>query len=85
MWQMKSYDDVFEVIKALTVQKILKIRILSQRFFQNERFFSFSLKYFGSNCTPRKDTTIYIACGHSYSSKHFISKKIVCLLIDSKR
>ena len=30
MRQIKSYDDRFQAIRALTVQKILKIRILSQ-------------------------------------------------------
>ena len=39
----KSYDGMFQAIRALTVQKILKIRILSQKFVQNESFFSFSL------------------------------------------
>ena len=29
MGQIKSYDDIFQNIRALTVQKILKIRILS--------------------------------------------------------
>ena len=50
----KSYHDMFQAIRALTVQKILKIRILSQKFFKNESFFSFSLKGFDLNCTPRK-------------------------------
>ena len=80
MWQIKSYDDMFQAIKALTVRKILKIRIVSKKFLQNESFFSFSLKCFDLNCTPRKDTTIYNVWHHSYSSKHFILKKIVCLL-----
>ena len=31
MRQIKSYDDMFQAIRALTVQKILKIRILSQK------------------------------------------------------
>ena len=26
-WQIKSYDDMFQAIKAFTVQKVLKIRI----------------------------------------------------------
>ena len=30
MRQIKSYDDMFQAIRALTVHKILKIRILSQ-------------------------------------------------------
>ena len=30
MWWIKSYDDMFQAIRALTIQKILKIRILSQ-------------------------------------------------------
>ena len=68
--------------KGLTVQKILKIGILSQNFLQNERF---PLKCFDLNCNPRKDITIYIAYHHSYSSKNFISKEIVCLLLNSKR
>ena len=33
MRQIKSYDDMFQAIRALTVQKILKIRISSQKFF----------------------------------------------------
>ena len=57
----KSYDDMFQAIRALTVQKILNIRILSKKFLQNESFFSFSLKCFDLNCTPRKGKTIYIA------------------------
>ena len=28
--QQKSYDDMFQAIRALNVQKVLKIRILSQ-------------------------------------------------------
>ena len=44
MRQIKSYDDMFQAISALTVQKILKIRILSKKFLQNEGFFSFSLR-----------------------------------------
>ena len=30
MQQIKSYDDMFKDVRASTVQKILKIRILSQ-------------------------------------------------------
>ena len=41
MRQMRSYDDMFQAIRALTVQKILKIRVLRQKFLQNESFFSF--------------------------------------------
>ena len=59
--QIKSYDDMFPAIRALTVQKILKIRIVSQKFLQNEIFFSFSLKCFDLNCISRKTPTIYIA------------------------
>ena len=59
MQQMTSYDDMFQALRVLTVKKILKIRILSKKFLQNESFFSFSLKCFDFNCTPRKDTTIY--------------------------
>ena len=29
MWQIKSYNDMFQAIRALTVQNIIKIRILS--------------------------------------------------------
>ena len=54
MLQIKSYDDMFQAIRALTVQNILKIRISSQKFLQNESFFRFSLKCFDSNCTPKK-------------------------------
>ena len=56
MRQIKSYDDTFQAVRALTVQKILKIRISSQKFLQNESFFSSSLKCFDLNCTPGKDT-----------------------------
>ena len=38
MLQIKSYDDMFQAIRALTVQKILKI---SQKFFENESFSRF--------------------------------------------
>ena len=41
MRQLKCYDDMFRAIRALTVQKILKIRILSQKFLQSESFFRF--------------------------------------------
>ena len=44
--QIKSYNDMFQAIRALTAQKILKIRILSKKFLQNESFISFSLKCF---------------------------------------
>ena len=54
---IKSYDDMFQAIRALTVQKIFKIKILSQNFLQNETLFSFSVKCFDSKCTPRKNTT----------------------------
>ena len=80
MRPIKSYADMFQATRGLTIPKILKIRISSQKFFQNESFFSFSLKRFDLNCIPREDATIKIAWHHSYSSKHFISKKIVCLL-----
>ena len=81
MRQIKSYADMFQAIRGVTIQKILKIRISSQKFLQNESFLRFSLKRFDLNCIPRKDTTIKIAWHHSYSSKHFISKKIICLLL----
>ena len=32
MRQIKNYDDMFQAIRALTAQKILKIRILIQKF-----------------------------------------------------
>ena len=38
MRQMKSYDDMFQAIRALTIQKIIKIRILSQKSFENKSF-----------------------------------------------
>ena len=81
----KSYDGMFQAIRALTIQKILKIRILCHKFFQNEGLFLFSLKFFDLNCAPRKDTTIHIAWHHLYSSKHFVYKKITCLPLNSKR
>ena len=52
MWQIKSYDDMSQAIRALTVHKMLKIRILSQKFFQNESLFLFSLKCFDFSRTP---------------------------------
>ena len=85
MRQMKSYADMFQAIKGFTVQKILKIRISSKKFLQNESFFSFSLKRFDLNRIPRKDTSRKIALHYLYSSRHFISKKIVCRLLNSKR
>ena len=39
MLQIKSYDDMFQARRALTVQKIPKIRIVSQNFLQNESCF----------------------------------------------
>ena len=51
MRQIKSYDDRFQAIRALTIEKILKIGILSQKFSQNESFFSFSFKCCDLNCT----------------------------------
>ena len=84
MRQIKSYGDMFQAIRALNVQTILKIRILSQQFLQSESFFSCSLKCFDLNCTPRKATTMYIAWHHSYSSKHFILKEIACFLLNAK-
>ena len=33
--QIECYDDMFQVIRVLTVQKILKIRISSKKFLQN--------------------------------------------------
>ena len=60
MRQIKSYDGMFQAIKALTAHKILKIRILSQKFLQNESFFSFYFKFFDLRCTSRIDTAIYI-------------------------
>ena len=44
---------MFQAIRASTVQKNLKIRILSKKFFQNESFLSFSLKCFDLSCTSR--------------------------------
>ena len=41
MRQIKSYDDMFQAIRALTVQKILKIRISSKNFLRNESFSRF--------------------------------------------
>ena len=67
MRQIKCYDVVFQVITALTVQNMN----LKAKFLQHESFFSFSLKCFDFNCTPRKDTTIYIVWNHLYSSKKF--------------
>ena len=40
-------------------------------------FSLFSIKRFDSDCTPGKDTTIFIVYHYSYGSKHFISKKVV--------
>ena len=41
MRQITSYDDMFRTIRAFTVPNILKIRILSQKFLQNEVFSPF--------------------------------------------
>ena len=68
---------MFQAIRALTLQNILKIKIVSQKFFQNESFLLFSPKLLNLDRAPRKDTTIYTAWRHSYNSKKFISKKIV--------
>ena len=38
MRQIKSYDDMFRAIRAVIIQKILKIRISSTKFLQNESF-----------------------------------------------
>ena len=54
MQQIKSYDDMFQAIKTLTIQKILKIRIFSPKLLQNGNFFLFSVKRFDSNYTPSK-------------------------------
>ena len=82
MLQIKSYDDMFRAIRALTGKKILKIRMSNQKFLQNESFF---LKCFDLDCITRNDTSTKIAWHHSYSSKRFISKTIVCLLLNLKR
>ena len=39
--QIKSYHDMFQAVRALTVQNILKIRISSQKFLENESFSRF--------------------------------------------
>ena len=85
MRQIKSYDDMIHAIRALSVQNILKIRILNRKFLQNESFFSFSVECFDLNCTQRKDRTIHIVWHHSYSSRRFISTQIFFLLLNSKR
>ena len=41
MRQINSYDDMFQAIKALTVQKILKVRILIQNSFKMKAFSRF--------------------------------------------
>ena len=41
MRQIKSYDDMFQAIRALKVQNILEIKILGKRFLKNESFFCF--------------------------------------------
>ena len=43
MRQIKSYDDMFQAIRALTVQEILKIRILSQNSCKMKSFSRFLL------------------------------------------
>ena len=84
MWQIRSYDDMFLAFNGFDHSKILKIRILSKKFLENEGFFSFSLKCFNLNCTPRIDTTTKIAWHHLYCSKDIFSKKIVCLILNSR-
>ena len=83
MLQIKCYDDIFQAIRALTVKKIPKIRISSQKFLQNESFLLFSLKGFDLNCTPEKiqPYTSHTIIG---TAKHSISKETVCLLSNSK-
>ena len=49
MRQMKRFADMFQAVRGLTVEKILKIRISSQKFLQNESLFSFSIKHFDLN------------------------------------
>ena len=46
MRHIKRYDDMIQAIRASTVQKTLKIRILNKKFLQNENFFSFPFKCF---------------------------------------
>ena len=41
MRQINSYDDMFQAIRALTVQKILKIRILSKNSSKMKAFLVF--------------------------------------------
>ena len=41
MLEIKSHDDLFQAFRTLTVQKILKIRISSKKFLQNESFARF--------------------------------------------
>ena len=82
MLQIKSYDGMFQAMSAMTVKKNSQNKNLKSKLLQNKSFFSFSLKCLDLNCTPKKDTAIYIAWYYSYISKHFIS---VCLLLNSKR
>ena len=85
MRQRKSYDNMFQAIRALTVQKILKISILSQNSCKMEAFSRFLSYALIQIVLQEQDTTIYIAYHHLYNSKHFISMKFVCLLLNSKR
>ena len=80
----KIYDDMFQAIRGLTVQKILKIGILRQNSCKMKAFLVFS-QMLRFRLYSKKDTTIYITWHHWHSSNHFISKKIACLLLNSKR
>ena len=76
MRQVTSYADMFQAIRGLTILKIVKIRMSTQKFSQNRSFFSFSLKCFDLNCIPRKDTTIKIAWHPSSSSNILFRRKL---------
>ena len=84
MRQIKSYGDMFQAIRAFIVQKILKVGILSQNSCKMKAFSRF-LSNALIKTVLQEDTTIYIAWHHSYRLKHSISKKIVCLVLNSKR
>ena len=91
-WDVLKICDRYKVmitcfmkaIRALTVQKILKIRILSRNSCKMK-----SLSRFLSNAliqiVLQEKIQPYIGWHHLYGLKHFISKKSVCLLLNSKR
>ena len=85
MQQMKSYDDMFQAIRALTVQKILKIRILSQTFLQNERFSRFLPNALMYIVLQEKIQPYTLHSIVRTALNILFQRKFVCRLLNSKR